>query len=118
MRDKFLLWYDKHYYKILALTGLIIYLIDWKLFWYIFIPGAIWFRITAGLLTNYYLSYFGYTNYDLGTDTAKNSFLVNIFTFGEGWHNNHHAQPGNYRIGHKWWEWDPTAFIITHFLKK
>jgi len=31
---------------------------------------------------------------------------------GEGWHNNHHAFQSSARQGFKWWEWDPTYYIL------
>ena len=40
--------------------------------------------------------------------TRKNSWWVAILTFGEGWHNNHHAHPTSARHGLAWYEFDPT----------
>jgi stearoyl-CoA desaturase (delta-9 desaturase) len=37
--------------------------------------------------------------------------------WGEGWHNNHHAFPADYRFGKKWYEIDITAYII-EWIKK
>jgi stearoyl-CoA desaturase (delta-9 desaturase) len=31
---------------------------------------------------------------------------------GEGWHNNHHAYPSSVRQGFRWWEIDPTYYIL------
>ncbi len=118
LRDKFLVWFDTHYYKILILTCVATYLISWQAFWYVLVPGSVWFKLSANYLTNYHTSHFGYTNHDIGKDTAKNSIFANIFNCGEGWHNNHHANPGAWRYGEKWWEWDPPGFVIKHFLKK
>ena len=39
-------------------------------------------------------------------DDSKNSFWVALFTFGEGWHNNHHAYPTSARHGMTWSEVD------------
>src|SRR5581483_11283016 len=39
-------------------------------------------------------------------DLSTNSWWVAMFTFGEGWHNNHHAQPTSSRHGLKWYEID------------
>jgi sn-1 stearoyl-lipid 9-desaturase len=39
-------------------------------------------------------------------DTSKNSFWVAMLTFGEGWHNNHHAHPQSPRHGFAWYEFD------------
>ena len=39
-------------------------------------------------------------------DDSKNSFILALITFGEGWHNNHHKFPGSARQGLHWWELD------------
>jgi hypothetical protein len=39
-------------------------------------------------------------------DTSRNSFWVAMLTFGEGWHNNHHAEPQSPRHGLVWYEFD------------
>ena len=39
-------------------------------------------------------------------DDSKNSFILALITFGEGWHNNHHKFPGSARQGLHWWEID------------
>lgn len=39
-------------------------------------------------------------------DDSRNNLLVALFTFGEGWHNNHHAHPTSARHGLAWWEFD------------
>jgi len=38
---------------------------------------------------------------------------VALITFGEGWHNNHHAHPTSARHGLAWYEFDPTWIVIT-----
>ena len=40
--------------------------------------------------------------------TRKNSWWVALLTFGEGWHNNHHAHPTSARHGLAWYEFDLT----------
>jgi stearoyl-CoA desaturase (delta-9 desaturase) len=44
--------------------------------------------------------------------TARDNFLVALFTFGEGYHNFHHRFPGDYRNGVKSWHFDPTKWCI------
>jgi stearoyl-CoA desaturase (delta-9 desaturase) len=39
-------------------------------------------------------------------DDSRNSFWVAMMTFGEGWHNNHHAHPVSARHGLAWYEFD------------
>jgi fatty-acid desaturase len=53
----------------------------------------------------------GYRNYDTGED-SRNNMLVGILTNGEGWHNNHHADPRSARHGHFWWELDLNWAVI------
>jgi len=45
-------------------------------------------------------------------DDSRNNWLLAIFTMGEGWHNNHHAYPASVRQGFRWWEYDPTYYIL------
>jgi stearoyl-CoA desaturase (delta-9 desaturase) len=53
----------------------------------------------------------GYRNYET-TDDSRNNWFVAALTYGEGWHNNHHAYPTMARHGHKWWEIDLTFMTI------
>jgi len=45
-------------------------------------------------------------------DLSRNNWPVGILAFGEGWHNNHHAFEFSARHGLKWWQFDPTWYII------
>ena len=46
-------------------------------------------------------------------DTSRNSFWVALLTFGEGWHNNHHAHPQAARHGLAWYELDLNWYGIS-----
>lgn len=54
----------------------------------------------------------GYRNYET-RDNSRNNWLVALMTHGEGWHNNHHAQPRAARHGHRWWELDMSWWVIS-----
>jgi stearoyl-CoA desaturase (delta-9 desaturase) len=45
-------------------------------------------------------------------DDSRNSWWVALVTFGEGWHNNHHAHPTSARHGLAWYEFDLTWIQI------
>src|SRR5919108_1496550 len=45
-------------------------------------------------------------------DESRNLLWLSPFTFGESWHNNHHAFPTSYAHGLKWWQLDPSAAFI------
>ncbi len=53
----------------------------------------------------------GSTRYVTG-DNSRNNWLLAVFTMGEGWHNNHHAFQSSVRQGFRWWEIDPTYYIL------
>ena len=53
----------------------------------------------------------GRKRYVTGDDSRNNWFLA-FFTMGEGWHNNHHACQSSVRQGFRWWEIDPTFYIL------
>ncbi len=53
----------------------------------------------------------GYRNYQTD-DNSRNLWWVAVLTYGEGWHNNHHAFQRLARHGHRWWEVDPSYWVI------
>jgi len=53
----------------------------------------------------------GYRTYET-RDLSRNLWWVAAVSWGEGWHNNHHAHPHTARAGHQWWELDPTWWVI------
>ena len=53
----------------------------------------------------------GRQRYVTGDDSRNNWFLA-LITMGEGWHNNHHAYQASVRQGFRWWEYDPTYYLL------
>jgi stearoyl-CoA desaturase (delta-9 desaturase) len=45
-------------------------------------------------------------------DESRNLAWLSFFTFGEAWHNNHHAFPTSFRHGMTRWQFDPSAGVI------
>ncbi len=54
---------------------------------------------------------FGYRNYET-RDNSQNNWFVALITHGEGWHNNHHAEPRAAAHGHRWYEFDMSWRVI------
>jgi stearoyl-CoA desaturase (delta-9 desaturase) len=54
---------------------------------------------------------FGRRRYDTD-DTSRNSLLIALATWGEGWHNNHHRYPSAARQGFRWWQIDMTYYLL------
>lgn len=45
-------------------------------------------------------------------NTAKDNGILALLTFGEGYHNFHHIFESDYRNGIRWWQFDPTKWLI------
>jgi fatty-acid desaturase len=110
-KDKFHVWISKwHWIPITTLGVILLAVGGWPfLFWGIF------FRTVLGLhstwLVNSATHMWGSRRFPTG-DTSRNSFWVALLTFGEGWHNNHHAHPQSSRHGLAWYEFDPNWYGI------
>jgi stearoyl-CoA desaturase (delta-9 desaturase) len=55
--------------------------------------------------------FFGRRRFDVD-DESTNVFWLAPLSFGESWHHNHHAFPRSAMHGLRWWEVDPTAWLI------
>jgi stearoyl-CoA desaturase (delta-9 desaturase) len=73
------------------------------LVWGVFVRAVAVWHITW--LVNSAAHLWGYRTYETGED-SRNNWFVAILTSGEGWHNNHHADPRSARHGHRAWEID------------
>jgi len=45
-------------------------------------------------------------------NTARDNPVLAVITYGEGYHNYHHIFAHDYRNGVRWWQWDPTKWLI------
>jgi fatty-acid desaturase len=111
-KDKFHVWISKWHWLPITVLGLLLLAFGgWPyLFWGIF------FRTVLGLhstwLVNSATHMWGSRRFAT-TDTSRNSLWVALLTFGEGWHNNHHAHPQSSRHGLAWYEFDPNWYGIS-----
>jgi stearoyl-CoA desaturase (delta-9 desaturase) len=111
-KDKFHTWISKwHWVPITTLGLLILALGGWQ-----YLMWGIFFRTVIGLhatwLVNSATHIWGSQRFPTG-DTSTNSFWVAMLTFGEGWHNNHHAHPQSARHGLAWYEFDLNWYGIS-----
>lgn len=79
------------------------------LVWGVFVRTVLVWHITWSVNSLAHL--FGYQNYKT-TDRSRNNWFVALIAMGEGWHNNHHAQPRSAKHGHRWFEFDLTYASI------
>ena len=99
-----------NYFKIIFAFSLILILINPILWVFVYVVPA---SLTVHLIgiVNVLGHQHGYRNHTT-LDRSTNSWLANIISLGDGWHNNHHANSMKWHIGEKWWEWDLMGRII------
>ena len=104
-RDPFYRWLNTYHYVPLTTLGLVLLAVSgWPM-----VCWAIFLRVIFGLhatwLVNSATHMWGSRRFAT-RDDSRNSWWVALLTFGEGWHNNHHAHPVSARHGLAWYEFD------------
>ncbi len=64
-----------------------------------------------GAIINWGAHKYGYQNFEM-ENTSTNLMPWDVFMMGEGLHNNHHKFPASPNFGQKWYEFDPTWWIM------
>lgn len=77
--------------------------------WGVFVRTVMVWHVTWAV--NSLSHWSGYRNYET-RDDSRNNWLVALAAHGEGWHNNHHAEPRAASHGHRRWEFDLTWIVI------
>jgi fatty-acid desaturase len=110
-RDRFHVLLNRFYYLPLVLSGVVLFALGgWSmLLWGVFLRVAVGLHVTW--LVNSATHLWGVQRFATGDD-SRNSWWVAMLTFGEGWHNNHHAHPTSARHGLTWYEFDPNWYGI------
>ncbi len=79
------------------------------LFWGVFLRTVCVWHITWSVNSLSHMH--GYRTYET-QENSRNNWFVAFITSGEGWHNNHHADPASATNSHRWWELDGTFWVI------
>jgi stearoyl-CoA desaturase (delta-9 desaturase) len=130
-RDPLVMWQHRHYLAVaLGMNFGVVLLIGWAS------GDLVGVFLLAGILrlvVSHHLTFFinslahivGIQPYT-DENTARDNAVVALLTFGEGYHNFHHMFAHDYRNGVRWWQWDPSKWLIyslhwlglTHDLKR
>jgi fatty-acid desaturase len=110
-KDRFHVWITKYHYVPIITLGVALLAVGGLpfLMWGIFVRTAI--GLHATWLVNSVTHKWGSRRFSTH-DMSTNNWLVALLTFGEGWHNNHHAHPTSSRHGLKWYEVDVNWYGI------
>jgi fatty-acid desaturase len=114
MRDKTLMWLHKNCITVYGLYALICFLISWKLavFVLFFATGLIAINNSIIFIGLVHMNIPGsYRNFAT-PDHSYNNKIVEFFSTGEGYHNNHHMYPGRYNMAIKDHEFDLAGWIV------
>ncbi len=90
--DRFGLWVHRHYLPLALAWPAVLAVLDWRLAvfaWAVPVAGTLW----AGGIVIAVCHRWGTRPHGTG-DESRNNLAVALLTWGEGWHNNHHAAPG------------------------
>ena len=114
--DPFILWLDRWYVVIQVGLGVALLILGgWSwVIWGIFVRLVFGWHCTW--LVNSAAHLYGYQTYTT-RDLSRNCWWVALLSFGEGWHNNHHAHPRSARHGMRWWELDVSFMVLLLFEK-
>jgi stearoyl-CoA desaturase (delta-9 desaturase) len=106
-KHRFYVWLNNYHWIPLVILGVILLAIGG-------LPLMLWgvcLRVVIGLhatwLVNSATHMWGGRRFAT-RDDSRNNWWVALITFGEGWHNNHHAHPTSARHGLAWYEFDPS----------
>lgn len=117
LKDPILVWQRKHYLVLLLVMNIglpaLIGYVHGDIWGSLLLVGVLRLVLSQHFtyLINSAAHFWGARTYD-AEQTARDNWVIAIFTFGEGYHNYHHTFAWDYRNGIRWYHWDPTKWFI------
>jgi stearoyl-CoA desaturase (delta-9 desaturase) len=110
-KDRGMVWLEKWFWVPQAVLAGVLYLLGgWSwVVWGVAVRTVFAYHVTW--LVNSASHVWGYCNFET-KDDSRNNWWVALLSFGEGWHNNHHAHQRSARHGMRWYEFDPTWLTL------
>lgn len=116
-KDAIVMWQHRHYWTLVWVTNLGLPLLLGL--WAGDVIGMLLLAGVLRLVLSHHFTFFinslahmwGRRPYS-DENTAVDNGMVALVTWGEGYHNYHHAFPGDYRNGVRWWQYDPSKWFI------
>jgi stearoyl-CoA desaturase (Delta-9 desaturase) len=116
-RDPLLVFQDRHYVPLTVATNFglpIVAGVVFHDFWGMLLLAGVLRLVWAHHVTffiNSLAHMWGSRPYN-EENSARDNPVVAVITYGEGYHNFHHSFAHDYRNGVRWWQWDPTKWMI------
>ncbi|MGB7444668.1 MAG: fatty acid desaturase [Coleofasciculaceae cyanobacterium] len=110
-RDPYYCWLNRYFIFLQIPLAFLLYVLGgWSFVIYgMFVRAVLLWHSTW--LINSASHFWGYCTYEI-EDGSRNLWWAALLTYGEGWHNNHHAQPNVAPAGRNWKEIDVTWWAI------
>lgn len=112
--NPFQVFLHKHYVWLHVLYAFTLSMVGglWALCVFYLVPSAVIWHMASFINTVNHMDLPGNYRRHTSKDSSYNNFFTGVVVWGEGWHNNHHAYPGNARFGGTWWELDISHLVI------
>jgi stearoyl-CoA desaturase (delta-9 desaturase) len=116
IKDRGHAFITRFYYVPIIISALVLFAIGgWSM-----VVWGVFARVVLGWHTTWFVNslshLYGKREFETRDDSTNNWFVA-LLTFGEGWHNNHHAFPTSARHGLKWYQFDMNWIAIRIFEK-
>ncbi|MDS3860031.1 fatty acid desaturase [Thermosynechococcaceae cyanobacterium BACA0444] len=111
VKQPFYRWLNRNFLWLQLPLGILLYLMggwSWVIYG-MFVRAVLLWHSTWFI--NSVTHVWGYRTFHVA-DNSRNLWWAAILTYGEGWHNNHHAFPKVAKAGWRWWEIDVTWWVI------
>ena len=115
--DAFFRWLDASWLWQQVGLGLVLFAIGgWD-----FVVWGVFGRLSITITLFWLVNYLAHTSGELeqsihgSGEMGRNNWLLGVVSFGEGWHNNHHAWPSSAKNGRRWHEFDGGYAMIRLF---
>ncbi len=117
LNDKIVMFQHKYYLPIVLIMNIGLPLaLGWMLgdLWGVFLLGGLLRLVISHHVTFFInsLCHMWGTRPYTDENTARDNPVLALVTYGEGYHNYHHIFQYDYRNGVKWWQFDPTKWLI------
>lgn len=116
-KQRLIQWQNKYYIPIAVVSGFVLPTLLGACFGRP-LAGLLWgglLRLVVGHHTTFLINsaahFFGKQPHS-DAHSARDSWWLGFFSFGEGYHNFHHTYPSDYRNGVAWYHWDLTKWLI------
>lgn len=117
-KNRWVVLQDKYYVWIASFMGFIVPGLLGLVFGFGFWAGMLVGGLTRIVLSQHSTFLINSAAHSFGNqpytdkNTARDSFAMAVLTFGEGYHNYHHFFQADYRNGVRWYQWDPSKWVI------